>query len=67
MAGKRLVEFKVGLSIIIYAVVMVAIRCLPTSNPSLALTSSVLIVFPFNAAVGIPMYHYLAEIFARML
>lgn len=37
---------------------------LPTANPSLALVSSILIVFPFNAAIGIPIYHYLAEIFA---
>lgn len=40
---------------------------LPTSNPSLALTSAVLITFPFNAAVGIPVYHYVAEIFARIM
>lgn len=40
---------------------------IPTSNPSIALTSAVLLVFPFNASVGIPMYHYLAEIFAKII
>lgn len=40
---------------------------LPTANPSLALVGSVLIVFPLNASVGIPIYHYLAEIIARII
>lgn len=40
---------------------------LPTSNPSLALIASLLVAFPFNATVGIPVYNYLAEVFARIM
>lgn len=39
---------------------------LPTANISVALTCSILIAFPFNAILGIPLYHYLAETFAKI-
>lgn len=40
---------------------------LPTANPSIALASSVLLVFPFNATVGIPLYHYFSELIAKLI
>jgi hypothetical protein len=40
---------------------------LPAANPSLALAGAVLIAFPLNAAIGIPIYHYLAKIFVEMI
>lgn len=40
---------------------------LPTANPSLAIAGSILIVFPLNAAIGIPVYHYLAGVFAEII
>jgi len=107
MAGKRLAEFKkVGLPVIIFALIMVPIHgilgiivglfinlsvggtlilatmaasasyisapavmraALPTSNPSIALKIAVLVVFPFNASVGIPLYHYITEILVRFI
>jgi hypothetical protein len=36
---------------------------LPEANPSLYLTASLGITFPFNIAMGIPLYYW----FARML
>ena len=34
---------------------------LPEANPSYYLTASLAITFPFNLAIGIPLYHYIAN------
>lgn len=44
-----------------------AIRAaIPEANPSLSLTASVALTFPFNIIIGIPLYHWLAELAARL-
>jgi uncharacterized protein len=35
---------------------------LPQSNPTLYLTASLAITFPFNITVGLPLYHYIAQL-----
>ncbi|HEY0744769.1 MAG TPA: sodium-dependent bicarbonate transport family permease [Chryseosolibacter sp.] len=35
---------------------------LPEANPSYYLTSSLAVTFPFNLAIGIPLYHYMASV-----
>lgn len=45
-----------------YIAVPAAMRIsVPEANPSLSLTASLGITFPFNVIVGIPLYHQLAE------
>ena len=45
-----------------YIVVPPAVRMIiPEANPSLHLTRSLGITFPFNVVVGIPLYHSIAE------
>ncbi|MDQ2068890.1 sodium-dependent bicarbonate transport family permease [Natronospira bacteriovora] len=35
----------------------------PEANPSLSLTASLALTFPFNVIVGIPLYHYILSLF----
>jgi hypothetical protein len=46
-----------------YIAAPAAVRiALPDANPSLYLTASIGITFPFNLAIGIPLYHQLAKL-----
>jgi hypothetical protein len=48
-----------------YIAAPIAVRlALPEANPTLYLTSSLGITFPFNLAIGIPLYHELALLLA---
>lgn len=38
----------------------------PEANPSLSLTASVALTFPFNILIGIPLYHSAANVLANM-
>ncbi|MBM3977470.1 MAG: hypothetical protein FJ299_10830 [Planctomycetes bacterium] len=38
---------------------------LPEANPTLALTASLAVTFPFNVTLGIPLYHELAKWLAQ--
>ncbi|GAB1348948.1 sodium-dependent bicarbonate transport family permease [Ignavibacteriales bacterium] len=40
---------------------------LPEANPSIYLTSSLAITFPFNIILGIPFYFSMADLFSRLL
>lgn len=47
-----------------YIAVPAAMRiALPESNPTLSLTSSLGITFPFNIVIGVPLYHQIAKLF----
>lgn len=47
-----------------YIAVPAAMRIsVPEANPTLSLTASLGITFPFNVIAGIPLYHYLAELY----
>ncbi|HET6498478.1 MAG TPA: sodium-dependent bicarbonate transport family permease [Coriobacteriia bacterium] len=39
---------------------------LPEGNPSLALTASVALIFPFNVFFGVPLYHAVSTFIARL-
>ncbi len=50
-----------------YIAVPAAMRlALPEANPTLSLTASLGVTFPFNILAGIPIYHRLAEILHRL-
>ena len=38
---------------------------IPDANPTYSLTLALLVTFPFNLLVGIPLYHQLSELIAR--
>jgi hypothetical protein len=47
-----------------YIAVPAAMRiALPESNPTLSLTASLGITFPFNIVIGVPLYHQIAKLF----
>lgn len=49
-----------------YIAVPAAMRlALPEANPTLSLTASLGVTFPFNILVGIPLYHQLADLIHR--
>lgn len=51
-----------------YIAVPAAMRiAVPEANPTLSLTASLGVTFPFNVVVGIPLYHSLAEMAHAML
>jgi uncharacterized protein len=50
-----------------YIAVPAAMRlALPEANPTLSLTASLAVTFPFNILVGLPLYHRLAEWLHRL-
>jgi hypothetical protein len=50
-----------------YIAVPAAMRlALPEANPTLSLTASLGVTFPFNILVGIPLYHRLAETLSQL-
>ena len=50
-----------------YIAVPAAMRlALPEANPTLSLTASLGVTFPFNILVGIPLYHRLAEMLPQL-
>jgi hypothetical protein len=40
---------------------------LPQANPSIYLTSSLAITFPFNLVIGLPIYFWMAQAWRRLL
>ena len=49
-----------------YIAAPAAVRlALPEANPSLYLTASLAVTFPFNLILGIPLYHALAQALGR--
>jgi hypothetical protein len=51
-----------------YIAVPAAMRiALPEANPTLSLTASLGVTFPFNIIFGIPLYHKLAEYILTLL
>jgi len=50
-----------------YIAVPTAMRlAVPEANPTLSLTASLGVTFPFNILVGIPLYHQLANLIHRL-
>ena len=72
--GGSILGFGVGGTVLVmvlagsasYIAVPPAVRhAIPEANPSYSLTLALGITFPFNVALGIPLYHQVAELLAR--